>query len=189
MSKFETVTPETNREFSLGYVHLVCSSVFKHDVSDMSFISSKPVESKRGTGEMTACEVLLFHHEDMGIPWEVAKLGVRQGMWGTVKKIDPGLRDYQKARAAGGLLSGPASMAHLTTKVSPQYLHSLSGGDDQSVTEVSVPDEKKRGAMNIPKLLVFGGAAVLACSLDRGLFTKAVIFGVARRLARIGGKL
>jgi len=155
----------------------------------MSFISSKPVESKRGTGEMTACEVLLFHHEDMGIPWEVAKLGVRQGMWGTVKKIDPGLRDYQKARAAGGLLSGPASMAHLTTKVSPQCLHSLSGGDDQSVTEVSVPDEKKRGAMNIPKLLVFGGAAVLACSLDRGLFTKAVIFGVARRLARIGGKL
>ncbi|KAL7165648.1 hypothetical protein ACSBR2_041345 [Camellia fascicularis] len=58
----------------------------------------RAVESKRGDGQLTACEVLLFHHEEMGIPWEIAKLGVRQGMWGAVKKIDPGLRTYQRER-------------------------------------------------------------------------------------------
>lgn len=149
----------------------------------------RPVESRKGTGQMTACEVLLFHHEDMGIPWEIAKLGVRQGMWGAVKKIDPGLRAYQKARAAGGPLSPSASMAQITTKVNPNYLRSLLSGDDQSVTEVAPPEKKQQGGMNVPKFLIFGGAVALACSLDRGLLTKAVIFGVARKLGRIGGKL
>ncbi|XP_039169236.1 uncharacterized protein LOC120293606 [Eucalyptus grandis] len=76
------------------------------------------VESRRGDGQLTACEVLLFHHEDMGIPWEIAKLGVRQGMWGAVKKIDPGLRKYQKERA---LRPGHvcAFLAQINTKVSP----------------------------------------------------------------------
>lgn len=147
----------------------------------------KPAESRR-TGEMTAVEVLLFHHEDMGIPWEIAKLGVRQGMWGAVKKIDPGLRIYQKARAGDAPLSPQAEMAHITTKVDSQYLTALLNGDDQSVTEVSTPQEKQQGGMNVSKLLIFGGAAALACSLDKGLLTKAVIFGVARRLGRMGGK-
>lgn len=141
---------------------------------------------------MTACEVLLFHHEDMGIPWEIAKLGVRQGMWGAVKKIDPGLRAYYKARAAGGPLSPAASMAQINTKVNPNYLKSLLTGDSLSVTEVVVPpEEKQQGGMNmnVPKVLIFSGAVALACSLDRGLLTKAVIFGVARKLGRIGGKL
>lgn len=185
---------ESGRTFYCVTKGVPCSSVPRRDKPrrvDVYYSSwcIRAVDSKRGTGEMTACEVLLFHHEDMGIPWEIAKLGVRQGMWGTVKKIDPGLRAYQKARAAGGSLPDAASMARITTKVSPQYLQSLSSGDDQSLTEVSVPEEKQRGGMNIPKLLVFGGAAVLACSLDRGLLTKVVIFGVARRLGRIGGKL
>ncbi|XP_074319934.1 uncharacterized protein LOC141656779 [Silene latifolia] len=149
----------------------------------------RPVESKRGTGQMTACEVLLFHHEDMGIPWEIAKLGVRQGMWGAVKKIDPGLRAYQKVRASEEPLSSSASMAHITTKVNPLYLKSVSSGDDLSVTETVPSEEKQQTGTNIPKLLVFGGAVALACSLDRGLLTKAVIFGVARKLGRIGGKL
>ncbi|GMP38171.1 hypothetical protein CsSME_00009520 [Camellia sinensis var. sinensis] len=39
---------------------------------------------RAGDGQLTACEVLLFHHEEMGIPWEIAKL--------EVQKIDPGLR-------------------------------------------------------------------------------------------------
>ncbi|KAL9240590.1 hypothetical protein vseg_014791 [Gypsophila vaccaria] len=149
----------------------------------------RPVESKRGTGQMTACEVLLFHHEDMGIPWELAKLGVRQGMWGAVKKIDPGLRAYQKMRAAGGPLSRPASMAHVTTKVDPQYLRSELSDDNKSLTEVAPPEKKQQTGISVPKFLVLGGAVALACSLDRGLLTKAVIFGVARKLGRAGGKL
>lgn len=125
----------------------------------------------------------------MGIPWEIAKLGVRQGMWGAVKKIDPGLRAYQKQRASGDPLSRCGFMARINTKVSPDYLRSLEDNDtDLSAVEISNSSEKPLGK-NIPKLLVVGGAIVLACSLDRGLLTKAVIFGVARRFAKIGRRL
>ncbi|CAN8245641.1 unnamed protein product [Cochlearia groenlandica] len=142
----------------------------------------RAVESKRGDGEMTSCEVLLFHHEDMGIPWEIAKLGVRQGMWGAVKKIEPGLRLYQKARAAGAGLSPSATMAQINTKASAEGFMN----DRDSTTEVT---EEKPTGKNIPKLLVVGGAIALACTLDKGLLTKAVIFGVARRFARMGKRM
>ncbi|KAL9251380.1 StAR-related lipid transfer protein 7, mitochondrial-like protein [Drosera capensis] len=171
-----------------------CPSIPRHDKPrrvDLYYSSwcIRAVESRRGTGEMTACEVLLFHHEDMGIPWELAKLGVRQGMWGTVKKIEPGLRAYQKARLSGEPLSHSASMAHITTRASPQYLRSLlTDNADVSETQVAPVPEKQRG-FTIPKILVFGGAIALACTLDQGLITKAVIFGVARRIGRLGDKV
>ncbi|PON61130.1 START domain containing protein [Trema orientale] len=149
----------------------------------------RPVESRRGDGQLTACEVLLFHHEDMGIPWELAKLGVRQGMWGAVKKIDPGLRKYQKAGAAGAPISRCAYLAQINTKVSADYLSSVENAcEDSSEIEKHSSSEKQEGK-NIPKLLVVGGVVLLACSLDRGLLTKAVIFGVARRFAKIGRRL
>ncbi|KAF8413402.1 hypothetical protein HHK36_001384 [Tetracentron sinense] len=148
----------------------------------------RAVESKRGDGQLTACEVLLFHHEDMGIPWEIAKLGVRQGMWGAVKKIEPGLRAYQKVRASGAPLSRCAYMAQINTKINSCYLKSLESTSNSSEVEMQDSSEKPLGR-NIPKLLVIGGAIVLACSLDRGLLTKAVIFGVARRFAKIGKRL
>ncbi|XP_022856061.1 uncharacterized protein LOC111377232 [Olea europaea var. sylvestris] len=144
----------------------------------------RAVESKRD-GQLTACEVLLFHHEDMGIPWEIAKLGVRQGMWGAVKKIDPGLRAYLKHRVSGAPISHFASMAQINTKVSPKALESL--GSTSNLSEVEALDSaSKPSGRNIPKVLVVGGAIALACSLDRGLLTKAVIFGVARGFAKIG---
>ncbi|XP_022867897.1 uncharacterized protein LOC111387559 isoform X1 [Olea europaea var. sylvestris] len=147
----------------------------------------RAVESKRD-GQLTACEVLLFHHEDMGIPWEIAKLGIRQGMWGAVKKIDPALRAYQKHIASGASLSHCASMAQINTKVSLDTLDSL--GSTSTSSEVEALDsESKPSGRNIPKFLIVGGAIVLACSLDRGLLTKAVIFGVARRFANIGRRL
>uniref|UniRef100_A0A5B7AW92 START domain-containing protein n=1 Tax=Davidia involucrata TaxID=16924 RepID=A0A5B7AW92_DAVIN len=149
----------------------------------------RAVESKRGDGQLTACEVLLFHHEDMGIPWEIAKLGVRQGMWGAVKKIDLGLRAYQRERASRAPLSHCAFMAQVNTKVSADYLRSLeSTRSDSSEVETLDSSEKPLGR-NIPKFLVIGGAIVLACRLDCGLLTKAVIFGVARRFAKIGKRL
>ncbi|KAL6175167.1 hypothetical protein ACLB2K_051810 [Fragaria x ananassa] len=149
----------------------------------------RAVESKRGDGQLTSCEVILFHHEDMGIPWEIAKLGVRQGMWGAVKKIEPGLRLYQKERAAKAPLSRCAKMAQINTKVSADYLRSVENSTKDSMeVEISDSAEKPVGR-NIPKALIVGGALVLACSLDRGLLTKAVIFGVARRFAKIGRRL
>ncbi|KAJ4956251.1 hypothetical protein NE237_013034 [Protea cynaroides] len=147
----------------------------------------RAVESKRGGGQLTACEVLLFHHEDMGIPWEIAKLGVRQGMWGAVKKIEPGLRAYQKARASGEALSQCAFMAQINTKVNTEYLRSLETASGSSEENVDTYD--KPMGRNIPKVLVVGGAVILACSLDRGLLTKAVILGVARQFAKIGRRL
>ncbi|KAF8412053.1 hypothetical protein HHK36_000006 [Tetracentron sinense] len=151
-------------------------------------VAHEPVESKRGDGQLTACEVLLFHHEDMGIPWDIAKLGVRHGMWGAVNKIEPGLRAYQKARSSGVSISRCAFMAHINTKINADYLRCLESTSNSSDIETTDPSEKPLGR-NIPKLLVVGGVVVLACSLDCGLLTKAFIFGVARRFAKIGRKL
>ncbi|CAN6227363.1 unnamed protein product [Urochloa humidicola] len=146
----------------------------------------RPVESRKGDGAMTACEVLLFHHEDMGIPWEIAKLGVRQGMWGCVKRIEPGLRAYQVARTAGEPISKCAAMAHVTTKFNACELdteHNTVASSSNNNTEVEKP---KHWANNIPKALMITGAVALACTFDRGLLTKAVIFGTARRFAGAG---
>ena len=149
----------------------------------MSICWNELVESKRGDGELTACEVMLFHHEDMGIPWEIAKLGVRQGMWGAVKKLEPGLRAYQKHRASAAQLSRSAFMAQINTKVSADHLRSLETSiNDSSEIEIRETSEKPVGH-NVPKFLVIGGAVALACSLERGLLTKALIFGVARKFA------
>ncbi|KAJ6687431.1 PHOSPHATIDYLCHOLINE TRANSFER PROTEIN [Salix koriyanagi] len=145
----------------------------------------RAVESRKGDGQLTACEVLLFHYEDMGIPWEIAKLGVRQGMWGTVKKIEPGLRAYQRTRASGRTLSQPALMARINTKINPELLRSLGDDEDLSEIEAATTPEKSLGR-NIPKLLIVGGAIALACGFDRGLLTKAFIFSVGRRFGNMG---
>lgn len=152
------------------------------------FVLHIPVKSARGDDQLTSCEVLLFHHEDMGIPWEIAKLGVRQGMWGAVKKIDRGLRAYQKERGSGAPLSRCAFMAQINTKVSADYLRFLEGTSSSS-DEETLDLAEKPSKRNIPKILIVGGAVALACSLDRGLVTKAVIFGLARRFVKIGRRL
>lgn len=147
------------------------------------------MESASGDGQLSACEVLLFHHEDMGIPWEIAKIGVKKGMWGTAKKIDPGLRAYQKERASGAPLSRQAFMASINTKINPDYMRSLGDMPDNLIeTQVATASDKPQGR-NIAKVLIIGGAIILACSLDQGLLTKSVIFGVARRFANVGKRL
>ncbi|KAK7278302.1 hypothetical protein RJT34_23328 [Clitoria ternatea] len=143
----------------------------------------------RKDDRLTSCEVLLFHHEDMGIPWEIAKLGVRQGMWGAVKKFDPGLRIYQKERASGTPLSRYAQAAKINTKISAEYLRSLENTTNDLLESENQDSSGKPIGRNIPKLLIVGGAIALACTLDQGLLTKAVIFGVARRFAKIGRRL
>ena len=138
---------------------------------------------------MTSCEVLLFHHEDMGIPWEIAKFGVRQGMWGAVKKIDPGLRTYQIERSAGASLSRYALMAHINTRVSTDYLEAANGNLPIENHDDTDANSSEKPGITITRALVVSGAIALACTIDRGLLTKAVIFGVARRFARVGRKM
>lgn len=149
----------------------------------------RAVESNRGDGQLTACEVLLFHHEEMGIPWEIAKLGVRQGMWGAVKNIVSGWAAYQKERVSTSALSHCASMAHINTKVKADYLASFENKNCDSMEIETFDSPGKPLGRNIPKIAFIGGAIVLACSLDRGLLTKAVIFGVARKFANMGKRL
>ncbi|XP_057521391.1 uncharacterized protein LOC130801537 [Amaranthus tricolor] len=149
----------------------------------------RAVESPKRPGHMTSCEVLLFHHEDMGIPWEIAKFGVRQGMWGAVKKIDPGLRTYQIERSAGASLSRYALMAHINTRVSTDYLEAANGNLPIENHDDTDANSSEKPGITIPRALVVSGAIALACTIDRGLLTKAVIFGVARRFARVGRKM
>lgn len=128
----------------------------------------------------------------MGIPWELAKLGIRQGMWGAVKKIDPGLRAYQKHRASSEApLSRSASLAQVNTKVNLNSLgiHESKSGVVSEGESLIQTEDKPSSGRGLQKMLVVGGAIALACSLDRGLLTKAVIFGVARRFANIGRKM
>jgi hypothetical protein len=137
---------------------------------------------------MMACEVLLFHHEDMGIPWGIAKLGVQQGMWGCVKRIEPGLRAYQSAMAAGEPMSKYGAMAHVNTKFVADELAGSEGNSEagSSSSNSTVVEKPKHWTGSIPKVFLIGGAVALACSFDQGLLTKAVIFGTARRFAGPG---
>lgn len=147
----------------------------------------RPVESRNGDGAMTACEVLLFHHEDMGIPWSIAKLGVQQGMWGCVKRIEPGLRAYQTARAAGEPISKFAAMAHANTKFVAGELTASENNDEAGSTSNNSQAEKpKHWTGNLPKVFVIGSVVALACTFDKGLLTKALVFGTARRFAGPG---
>ncbi|KAL7160592.1 hypothetical protein ABFS83_01G106600 [Erythranthe nasuta] len=153
----------------------------------------RAAESRRD-GSLSACEVVLFHHEDMGIPYEIAKLGIRQGMWGAVKKIDPGLRAYQKHRASSTVCLSPSvQMAQINTKVNIEILEEeAEESQDKNtsiVPQVEETRDDKPAGKGIPKIMVVGGAIALAYTLDRGLLTKALIFGVARRFAKTGRRL
>nr|GEX30412.1 START domain, START-like domain protein [Tanacetum cinerariifolium] len=164
----------------------------------------RSVRSIKGNNQ-PACEVIFFHHEDMGIPWGLAKIGVRQGMWGTAKKIEQGLRWYKKERACSNKISHHVALAQMSTKIDQNYLTCLESeeneddshlvphrlesdeNEDDSHTETLIPLEKQGGlSINMPKFLVIGGAVILACSLNRGLVTKGVVFEVAKRFGNIG---
>lgn len=146
------------------------------------------VASRKNDGQLTACEVLLFHYEDMGIPYEIAKLGVRHGMWGAVKKFEPGLRAYQKARQLGEPISRSAYMAHINTKVNPELLQDLKADPDSARNNKTAIASKPAGG-NFPKvLLVVGGVIMLAWGLNRGLLNRAMVLS-ARRLRDMGKKI
>ncbi|XP_002517011.2 uncharacterized protein LOC8280167 [Ricinus communis] len=145
----------------------------------------RAVESRKGDGQMSACEVTLFHCEDMGIPKDVAKLGVRHGMWGTVKKLHSGMRAYQNARKSEASLSRSALMARITTKISFD--------ESMDSSEPVTGEEDKHGAVDIRrhkdhgidwKWIVVGGTIALVCGLHSGAVGKALLFGAGQRIAR-----
>lgn len=124
----------------------------------------------------------------MGIPWEIAKLAVRKGMWDTVKNIESGLRAYQKQRALGGIISRPAFMAQINTKISLEYLKASAGTEVSSQTAVVTASDDKPFGGNIRNLIIVGGSILLACTLDRGYLVKTIISGVANKFGNAGKK-
>lgn len=151
----------------------------------------KPAQSRRGDGQLSACEVTLVHHEDMGIPKDVAKLGVRHGMWGTVKKLYAGFRAYQAARNSEAPLSRCALNACISTRVSFDDAADSSEeapGDEERRNELAVATEKKTGGGGIDwKWVAVGGAVAVACGLQTGLLGRALVIGVGHRIARRRG--
>ncbi|MCO5563574.1 hypothetical protein L7F22_017219 [Adiantum nelumboides] len=141
------------------------------------------------TGQVTACEVTFFHSEDMGIQRDIAKLGVRQGMWNCVRKMEPGLRKYMAHRKASHTLSFTASMAQLVTSVPPSFFEDtdtdITVWKDQGNQDSQVNNQHGKGW----KWIVVGGAVVLACGLDKGIVGKVLVFGLARRLSKLGRRL
>ncbi|ERN01408.1 uncharacterized protein LOC18429490 [Amborella trichopoda] len=144
----------------------------------------RAVESRKGDGQLSACEVTLVHYEDMGIPKDVAKVGVRHGMWGAVKKLHSGMRAYQLARKSGASLSRTATLARINTSI-PMGWFSNSLADQSLTEEKSQVSELMKENHGVPWKLVFiCGTVALVCGLHTGVVGKALLFGAARRLAR-----
>lgn len=125
----------------------------------------------------------------MGIPKDVAKVGVRHGMWGAVKKLQSGMRAYQLMRKTEpSSLSRHAIAAQITTKVlfvadtdSSEEPEAL-GGEESS--ESTSDDPKKASGHGIDwKWIAIGGVAIV-CGLQTGLIGKALLIGAARRIGR-----
>ncbi|CAM8916237.1 unnamed protein product [Rhodiola kirilowii] len=144
----------------------------------------RPVESRRGDGQLTACEVSLVHYEDMGIPKDVAKLGIRHGMWGTVKKLHSGVRAYQNMRKSGASASICAQLANLTTKIILDNFDPASGDENKSKIKSSSAKQHNQDAVIDWKWMVVGGTVALVCALHTNAMGKALLMGAAQRIAR-----
>lgn len=145
----------------------------------------RAVESRRQDGQLSACEVTLVHYEDMGIPKDVAKVGVRHGMWGAVKKLQSGMRAYQVMRKTEASLSRSALMARITTKIPVDGTVTLLDPEPSSESEAgnNVDAHEVRQGVDW-KWVVIGGTVAVICGLKTGLIGKALLFGAASRLAK-----
>ncbi|KAK5844106.1 StAR-related lipid transfer 7, mitochondrial [Gossypium arboreum] len=148
----------------------------------------RPVESRKGDGQLSACEVSLVHYEDMGIPKDVAKLGVRHGMWGAVKKLHSGMRAYQSARKTDTSLSKCALMARITTKISCDENISSPGcgrvsREDENSQSTVIIKRKNDNSLNW-KWIAIAGTVALAFGLRSGVVGKALLVGAGQRIGR-----
>lgn len=170
---------------------LLCYWLFVGKLSSDVIASSecekkKPdaVESRQGDGQKSACEVTLLHYEDMGIPKDVAKLGVRHGMWGAVKKLHSGMRAYENARKTDAPLSRYALNARITRKLSM----------DMDSPEAALGQEERNQALRNSgrqngngldwKWLAIGGTVALVLGIHGGAVGKVLLLGAGRRIAR-----
>lgn len=147
------------------------------------FLMVKIAAKSLRDGQMTACEVSLVHYEDMGIPKDVAKLGVRHGMWGTVKKLHAGMRAYQNSRISEISLSRCAVMASITTKISFEGDTGESAQDEQN--QCLDPRTCRNLGIIDWKWVLIGGTVAVICGLQTGVVRKALLTGAGRKILRI----
>ena len=147
---------------------------------------SNTVESRKKDDQLSACEVTLIHYEDMGIPKDVAKVGVRHGMWGAVKKLQSGVRAYQLERNNGSPLSRSAYLARYTTRITSLERQHLSGSDGElaATSAGGMAASGERGNGIDWKWIAVGGAIAVVCGIQTGVVGKSLLLGVAKRLAR-----
>lgn len=148
----------------------------------------KPVQSLKGDGQLSACEVTLIHYEDMGIPRDVAKLGVRHGMWGTVKKLHAGLRAYQVARRSEESASRCALMARITTRISSDegaYWLEPKRKEEEKADTGDIQCHKSSSGIDW-RWVAIGGAAVVI-GLHTGFIGKALLVAAGQRAGRRSG--
>ncbi|KAF8732086.1 hypothetical protein HU200_016046 [Digitaria exilis] len=146
----------------------------------------RAVQSPKHAGQLSACEVTLVHYEDMGIPKDVARVAIRHGMWGAVKKLQSGFRAYQQMRATENTLSHSAIMARVTSKVS---IDGSNGPLDQILSRAEKTSDSEENSRAVQhgfdwKWVVVGGAVAAVCVLNTGLVGKVLLLGAARRQAR-----
>lgn len=143
------------------------------------------MESRKGDGQLSACEVTLLHYEDMGIPKDVAKLGVRHGMWGHVKKLHSGMRAYQNARKTDASLSRSALMARVTTKISlEKSLDSVGSANDEEEKGQTISNTKRKDRVIDWKWMAIGGTVALVLGIHGGAIGKGLLLGAGHRIAR-----
>ena len=143
------------------------------------------MESRKGDGQLSACEVTLLHYEDMGIPKDVAKLGVRHGMWGAVKKLHSGMRAYQSARKTEASLSRCALMASKTTKISSDTnMHSSEPSSCMEDRVQAMNNTAQKGNGIDWKWVAVGGTVALVLGLHTGAVGRALLLGAGHRIAR-----
>ncbi|MQL75827.1 hypothetical protein Taro_008218, partial [Colocasia esculenta] len=140
------------------------------------------VESRKQDGQLSACEVTLIHYEDMGIPKDVAKIGVRHGMWGAVKRLQSGMRAYQLARKSDSSLSRSALMARNTTKITLDGV--ICSLENEQSEEHDIQNAHKTGHGFDWRWVVIGGTIAVVCGMKTGIIGRTILYGAARRLAR-----
>lgn len=144
------------------------------------------VQSPKQDGPQSACEVTLVHYEDMGIPKDVAKVSVRHGMWGAVKKLQSGFRAYQQMRKSENTLSRSAIMARVITKTSIAGSNGPLDQEPSGLEKASDEDDNSRTVQQgfDWKWVVVGGAVAMVCVLNTGIVGKVLLLGAARRQAK-----
>lgn len=132
---------------------------------------------------MTASEVVLFHHEEIGIPKELVKIAIQRRMWSLVKTMDVGVRAYQVERTSGAPLSRYAFMACIGTKIPSRFLlpRPEPGATSKRYEPAETSKKSKQG--NALKWLVVAGV-LLVCGLNREDIGKGIAFVIDKGFKR-----